>query len=83
MTTYRLKVWTGPTLVVELGRRMRRAGLHVITGTEHVYVDAQGTGCDAAEHNMRAALYRKYKKDYGLRAVSCSRRPSVRARRRK
>lgn len=82
MTTYRLKVWTGPTLATQLGRRMRRAGLRVIVGTEHVYVDVKGTGCKAAEHNMRATLHRKYKKDYGVRATSCKRRASVRSRRR-
>ena len=75
MPTYRLKVWTGPTLAVELGRRARRAGLKVaVTGTEHIYVDVKGSDCYAAEHNMRAQLYRKYRKDWGLRAQSCTRR---------
>jgi len=65
--TYRLKVWTGPTLAVEMGRRLRRAGLKVpITGTEHVIVHVAGTDCAGAIHNMRAALYRRYKKDWSL-----------------
>lgn len=76
MATYRLKIWTGPTLAVELGRRLRRAGLKVpVTGTEHVYVDVKGVDCAGAQYNMRAALQRKYKKDWGLRAQSCARRP--------
>lgn len=71
---HRLKVWTGPTLVVELGRRLRRAGLKVpVTGTEHLYVVVEGSDCSAAQHNMRAALYRKYRKDWGLRATECRR----------
>ena len=74
-TTYRLKVWTGPTLAVELGRRVRRAGMKVITGTEHILVDVKGTDCAAAEHNMRAALFSKYRKDWGLKSRECRRRP--------
>ena len=73
---YRLKVWTGPSAVVEMGRKLRRAGLRVpSTGTEHLLVDVSAgaqNGCAGAEHNMRAALMRKYKKDFGLRATSCS-----------
>jgi hypothetical protein len=75
MATYRLKVWVGPVNVVEWGRKLRRAGLRVpTTGTEHLYVDVNAEkqhGCAGAEHNMRAALMRKYKKDWRLRASSC------------
>ena len=75
MATYRLKVWTGPVSAVELGRKLRRAGLRVpTTGTEHLYVDVKADkqhGCAGAEHNMRAMLVRKYKKDFGLKASSC------------
>jgi hypothetical protein len=72
MPTYQLKVWTGPTLAVELGRRVRRAGLKVpITGTEHIYVNVKGTSCAAANHNMRAALYSKYRMDWGLSSREC------------
>jgi hypothetical protein len=75
MRMYRLKVWTGPSAAIELGRRARRAGLKVpTTGTEHIYVDVKGADCAAAQHNMRATLMRKYKKDFGLRAVSCAAR---------
>lgn len=76
MTKYRLKVWTGPSYAVETGRWVRRAGLKVpVTGTEHICVDVEGTSCAAANHNMRAMLYRKYRTDRGLRASSCTRRP--------
>jgi len=72
MATYRLKVWTGPVGVVEIGRRVRGAGLKsYTTGTEHIYVDVKGQSCDGAAWNMRAQLFRKYRKDFGLRAVSC------------
>jgi hypothetical protein len=75
MATYRLKVWTGPVGVVEWGRKLRRAGLRVpTTGTEHVYVDVEASkqhGCAGATHNMRAALMRKYKKDWGFKPESC------------
>lgn len=76
MPTYRLKVWTGPLDVVSWGRKFRRAGLKVpTTGTEHLYVDVKSTeGCAGALHNMRASLMRKYKRDWGFRAASCSRR---------
>jgi len=75
MALYRLKVWTGPVSVVEIGRRVRRAGFKsYTTGTEHIYVDVKGQTCGGAEHNMRAQLFRKYGKDWGLRAASCQMR---------
>lgn len=71
MTKFRLKVWTGPTLAKDLGRWIRRVGLPVVTGTEHVYVTVKGSTCAAAEHNMRAALFQKYRTDWQLRASEC------------
>jgi hypothetical protein len=79
MATYRLRVWVGPVSVVEMGRKLRRAGLRVpSTGTEHLTIDVKATDCTDATIKMRDALHRKYKKDFGLRPASCSRRPRSR-----
>lgn len=85
MPQYRLKVWTGPVDVVQWGRKFRRAGLKVpIVGTEHLYVDVkEASSCAAAQHNMRAMLRRKYKKDWGFKYTTCKRRRSVRDQRRR
>lgn len=70
MPTYRLRVWTGPTLVRDVSRRMKLAKLKVrVTGTEHVTVDVRAThqnGCGGAWHNLSAALYQKFGTDYGI-----------------
>lgn len=72
MKTYRLKVWTGPSYVKEMGRMIKRAHLKVpVVGTEHVYVDVKGTSCYGAAWNMQAMLYRKFRTDFGLRVSGC------------
>lgn len=71
MSRYRLKVWTGPTYAKEMGRMVRRVGLPVTTGTEHIHVDVKGTSCAGATHNMLAQIYRKYRTDFGLRVQEC------------
>ena len=77
MATYRLRVWVGPVAVVEMGRKLRRAGLRVpTTGTEHLTVDVSARDCTDATIKMSDALRRKYKKDFGLRPASCKRRGS-------
>jgi hypothetical protein len=69
---YRLRVWTGPSVVVELGRKFRKAGLRVpVVGTENLHVDVTASDCYGAEQVARAALRRKYKKDVGLDVRSC------------
>ena len=76
MKTYRLKVWTGPTLSTQIGRMMKRAHLNVVvSGTEHVYVDVKGTSCAGAGNDMLAMLHRKFRTDFGLRVSGCQARP--------
>jgi hypothetical protein len=76
MATYRLRVYTGPgRAAIDLGRKVRRAGLRVpTTGTEHIYVDIAAADCIDAQIKMQDALRHKYKKDFGLRPSSCTRR---------
>lgn len=74
MATYRLKVWTGPVAAVAIGRKLRRAKLRTITGTEHVYVTLRADSCAAATLAMRARLRSRYGKDFGLRAAECGRK---------
>lgn len=57
---YRLKVWTGPVYAVPIGRRMRKAGLKVVTGTEHVYVTIRAESCTDARHKFSERLRRKF-----------------------
>lgn len=76
MNTYRCVVWTGPTLVKPFARVLKRAKIRVAqTGTEKLLVDVKGSDAYAASHNMRAALMRKYKRDWGLQATGCTKRP--------
>lgn len=77
MKTYRIKVWTGPTLALQIGRMMKRAHIKVSAiGTEHVYVDMKGTSCAAAGWNMLVMMQRKFRTNFGLRPGTCNVRPS-------
>lgn len=68
----RLRAWTGPGAVREIAAACRDAGLHVVCeGTEHVYVDVEGSAPDAAAWNALASLFAKHGKDYGLRFLVC------------
>lgn len=68
MTTYSLRVWTGPTLVQQLADKLREAGIHVACqGTENLYLTAEGEGVGGAAHNVLAALMLKHGTDFGLR----------------
>lgn len=70
MPVFRLKVHTGPVSVVEMGRKIRRAGLKVKTvGTEHVYVDVAATDCTDARIKMEDKLRQKYRSTFGLRPM--------------
>jgi len=67
----RLRMHTGPCEVNEYGRLIASAGLHVIIGVEHVYVDieisSQNTHSpkSAALQNLGALLLQKHGTDYG------------------
>lgn len=68
MNTYKLRIWTGPTLVRELTTKLREAGVEVVCeGTEHVYVLSDGSNHLAAAHNVLATLMQAYKTDFGLK----------------
>lgn len=67
--TYRLKFWTGPTLVEQIATRFREAGVTVTCeGTEHVYVNGDGSDGFAAEWNVLVDLQRKHGTSFGLMA---------------
>ncbi len=64
----RLRIWTGPSLVSELAGKLRDAGVTVtVEGTEHVYVEAEGSDDSAASWNILVALFNTHGRDYGLR----------------
>lgn len=68
MPTFKLKFFTGPTCVREIATGMTEAGIKVaIVGTEHVYVEAEGSDELAARWNVLASLMQTHGKDYGLR----------------
>jgi hypothetical protein len=69
MNVYKLRYWTGPTQVEEWADRLVASGVKVtVRGTEHVYVEAQGSSENAAEHNVAADYEKHYKLPYPLRA---------------
>lgn len=68
MTRFLLRAWTGPCLVGQIADKARDAGVTVTCeGTEHVYVEADGTEGDAAAWNVLVDLVRKHGTDFGLR----------------
>lgn len=65
---YRMKIWTGPTLVQQLAEKAREAGLQEVrAGTEHIYVVVAAMSRDWAAWNVCAALRSRHGTDYGLR----------------
>ena len=79
MATYRMELWTGPTLVRQIRQRLRVAKVKVVSsGTESVLVDASGTSCEGAAWNILSALYRKHKTDFGLKPRHCKLRSARR-----
>ena len=71
MNTYKLRIWTGPTLVKELTAKLREAGVDVVCeGTEHVHVRSEGSDRLAAAHNLLATLMKAYKTDFGLKPMA-------------
>jgi hypothetical protein len=65
---WRLKVWTGPTLVRKISEKAKKAGIEVETeGTENIYVIVEGTTGGAAEWNFIATMHQKHGTDFGLR----------------
>jgi hypothetical protein len=68
MNTYKLRIWTGPTLVRELTTKLREAGVEVVCeGTEHVHVRSEGSDRHAAAHNVLATLMKAYNTDFCLK----------------
>lgn len=68
MNNYKLRIWTGPTLVKELTGKLKEAGVTVVEeGTECVHVRSEGSCRDAAAHNILATLMKAYNTDFGLR----------------
>lgn len=65
-----LRAWTGPSAVREIATACRDAELDVVCeGTEHVYVDVEGSSPGAAAWNAHASLFKKHRTDFGLRFV--------------
>src|SRR5512147_2293962 len=53
MNTFKLRIWTGPTLVKEVTTKLREAGVEVVEeGTEHVHVRSEGSDRLGAAHNV-------------------------------
>jgi len=68
MNTYKLRIWTGPTLVKEITAKLRQAGVEVVCeGTEHVHVRSEGSDHMAAAHNVLAFLMRTFMTDFNLK----------------
>lgn len=68
MNSYKLRVWTGPTLVKEITAKLRQAGVEVVCeGTEHVHVRSEGSDRMAAAHNVLACLMKVHKTDFCLK----------------
>ena len=68
MNTYKLRIWTGPTLVKELTAKLREAGVEVVCeGTEHVHVRSEGSDRYAAAHNVLAMCMKAHMTDFGLK----------------
>lgn len=66
----RLKIWTGPASVMEIGESIKALGKRVTFGTEHVYVDQEverNSSPGAAAGNLLAELRKAYGKDFGLK----------------
>ena len=59
MTTFILKVWTGPRGVKEIAAKMKAAGFaNVSEGTEHVYFTSEGHARDSAGWDAQVDLER-------------------------
>jgi hypothetical protein len=66
--TFKMKAWTGPTLVKQLADKLREAGINVtLEGTETVYFVAEGSYPDAAGWNTLVDLMNTHGTDFGLR----------------
>lgn len=64
---YRLKAWTGPTLVREIADRLRGAGFaSVLEGTEHVHWDAEGQTPEGACWNSAVDMERVFGTSFGI-----------------
>jgi hypothetical protein len=67
MLTYRLRFYTGPTIVKELGDKFRMAGIHVEhIGTEHLIVLARGNDRYDAAQTVWHKLHDRYATTFGL-----------------
>jgi hypothetical protein len=67
---YRIRFWTGPTLVDKLKVAAEEAGYTVEGGTEDIYVVSEGSSADAAAHNFLVDLRKTHGTDFGLRMRS-------------
>lgn len=67
MARFRLRAWTGPTIVGQITEACQRAGLIARAGTEHVYVDTDdGHDAAAACWNTLVTILKAEGTDYGL-----------------
>jgi hypothetical protein len=67
MLTYRLRFYTGPVAVKELGEKFQQAGLRVeFVGTEHVGVLARGDSREDAALGVWHKLHDHYGTTFGL-----------------
>jgi hypothetical protein len=68
MPRFKLSLFTGPTIVVQIAHKLREADVVVLVeGTERIIVEAEGTDTGDATGRVLAALIRKHGIDFGLR----------------
>lgn len=61
MTTYRIKIWVGPCGVKEYEQKFLDAGFtNPYSGTEHIYIYAEGSSGSAAAWNAQVDYERKH-----------------------
>lgn len=66
-TRHRLRFWTGPVGVEEIGAKAREAGLAVVAvGTEHVLIDSHGRDHTDAVERVRETMRSAHGTDFGM-----------------
>lgn len=65
---HRVRFWIGPSYVKKIAAKARAAGYDPEVGTEHIYVESEGSDKGAAAHNFLVDMQRTHGTDFGLRA---------------
>lgn len=67
MSTFALRVFAGPCGVKDVAETLRQAGLDVsCEGTEHVFLNAEGSTPEGAAWNASVDVFRFHGRDFGL-----------------